>query len=476
MDDKDVDALLRLVGLRTTSGDDQYDFPREELIQRLMNITLQCLGAIRVLSTEQEKDRVARDSCDIDGTMRDSGKNSLISRIVFSKAVKFMTEVIVTSQDIDQQDPIKDIVETFPWRESLHHENWFMLNWAIVSDAYMGQEEEDEVGQFSDVKNVIKYFPSTTLEIDKRGQHYMMYAVRTNSMDLLAYFIKQNRHCVKFVDGTGKLAIHYACAYSQTPNFLYAIVEAMPNVSIQTIMQTYKDDAGNLPIHLAVAGSCSLETLKEIMFSFPDAAKVTNSEGKLPLHIAACTTNLDKVKAVFSAFPNAVSAPDKNGWLPLHHAAFTCKSVQITEFLYEKFPDAMTKPHQSGRLPIHYAAVTCNSSKVMQYLLDVHPDGAKTFDVNRRLPLHNLIARCTFITPSRLRCLRLLLNVYPEGASMSGKDGRTPLDLARRGQLGHLVLRLLLLADPQQDPQALGEISYLASKGKYQDRFEEAKG
>lgn len=34
------------------------------------------------------------------------------------------------------------------------------------------------------------------------------------------------------------------------------------------------------------------------------------------------------------------------------------------------------------------------------------------------------------------------------------------------------TLRLLLRADPLQDPEAYGEISYLASKGKYKDRYD----
>jgi hypothetical protein len=37
------------------------------------------------------------------------------------------------------------------------------------------------------------------------------------------------------------------------------------------------------------------------------------------------------------------------------------------------------------------------------------------------------------------------------------------------------TMRLLLRADPSQDPEAYGELSYLASRGKYRDRFEESK-
>jgi hypothetical protein len=76
---------------------------------------------------------------------------------------------------------------------------------------------------------------------------------------------------------------------------------------------------------------------------------------------------------------------------------------------------------------------------VLKFIIDAYPPAASSFDVNRRLPLHNCIARCEYMTPARLRCLRLLLEAYPEGASMAGKDGRTPLDIARRDGHGDLV-------------------------------------
>jgi len=36
MEDKDVDAVLRLVGLRTSDGELQFDYHRDEIMQRLM--------------------------------------------------------------------------------------------------------------------------------------------------------------------------------------------------------------------------------------------------------------------------------------------------------------------------------------------------------------------------------------------------------------------------------------------------------
>jgi hypothetical protein len=76
MDDKDVKAVLRMCGLVEDSNYEasERQYSRDEVIPRLMNITLQCLGAIRQLVVEQEKVRVSKDCNDIDGTNRDDGK------------------------------------------------------------------------------------------------------------------------------------------------------------------------------------------------------------------------------------------------------------------------------------------------------------------------------------------------------------------------------------------------------------------
>ena len=88
----------------------------------------------------------------------------------------------------------------------------------------------------------------------------------------------------------------------------------------------------------------------------------------------------------------------------------------------------------------------------MKYIIDAYPAAASSFDVNRRLPLHNCIARCEHMTPSRLRCLRLLLEAYPLAVNMAGKDERTPLDIARRDKHGDLVsflyIHYLLIIQP----------------------------
>lgn len=447
MDDKDVDAVLRMLGLKEEPRNDEegssvQQFSREELIPKLMNITLQCLGTIRSLVVEQEKIRVAKDANDIDGTCRDDGTAQRLERELFRGAVNTLTDTIVTGQDLNQLDPSKDLIESFPCAYQIGRPGWLMLNWTITRDGMPPTSDEDANFHLDTIHRVLKLFPDCVNEIDKKGQHYLTYVLRTNSMPLIEDMLKFDPRSVRVRDGTGQLPLHYVCAYAQSTELMYTVIEAI-GTPVSQLMSRCFDENGNLPLHSCVAGTSSIAVLKEILFAYPDAVKVPNKEGKLPLHICACNTDVDKLGTVFSAFPHAISIPDKNGWIPMMHAAYTCKSVEVIQFLHESFPDAIRRPHQSGRLPLHYAAVTCHSSRVMKFIIDTYPAAASSFDINRRLPLHNCIARCEYMNPSRLRCLRLLLEAYPLGVNMAGKDERTPLDLARRDGHGDLVRTLL---------------------------------
>ncbi len=443
MEDKDVDAVLRMLGLKVDSSNDEdgssvQPFSRDELIPKLMNITLQCLGTIRSLVVEQEKVRISKDCNDIDGTCRDDGAANRLQRELFRGAVNTLADTIVTGQDLNQLDPSKDLIESFPCAYQVGRPGWLMLNWTITRDGMPPSPGEDEHFHLDTIHRVMKLFPECADEIDKKGQHYLTYALRTNSIPLVEAMLKLDARSVRVRDGTGQLPLHHVCTHAQATELMYTIIEAIDTPASQLMSRCF-DENGNLPLHSCVAGSSSIAVLKEILFAYPDAVKVPNKEGKLPLHICACNTDVDKLSTVFSAFPYAISIPDKNGWIPMMHAAYTCKSVEVIQFLHESFPDAIRRPHQSGRLPLHYAAVTCHSSRVMKYLIDTYPAAASSFDINRRLPLHNCIARCDYMTPSRLRCLRLLLEAYPLGVNMAGKDERTPLDLARRDGHGDLV-------------------------------------
>ena len=522
MDNKDVLAVLDFLGIdlddfneAEPTGDnhshmsDETPFSTQQqksksikyrkVINRLMNVTLQCMGTIRLLVNELEKIRISLDSTDIDGTFRDSGTSNLIQRQVFVEAVKTMSDTILVGRDLDYHDPMKDLIDSFPWEFTLKNKesHWMILNWSIMSPflsklytienetspIIIKFEKEKLLNYSTLIKNILKYYPLSITEIDKFGQHYLTYLIRiinSSNISLLEDILYYHKNCCKLYDGKGKLAIHYSSQYSQSVDILLLLAEGMGK-PLNEIMATTVDDYGNLPIHTACLGNCSLSIFREILFNYPDGCKVKNYSSSLPLHLLSqyCTLSIDvpenveKFKILISSFPKSLEIMDQNGLTPLQIAAFYNKNIDYIAILYEHFPQAISRPcNETGRLPLHYNTVYCHSSKIMKYLLDLYPDAVKVMDYNQRLPLHTLIARTENVTPSRLRCLRLLLDAFPFAVAMKDKDGQTPLDLARRNGLGDLIIRLLLKADPGQDPIALGELAYLASHAKYPDRRE----
>jgi ankyrin repeat protein len=518
-----------------------------KVINRVMNITLQCLGTVRLLVNELEKIRISLDCTDTDGSYRDNGVSHLIQRQIFVSAVKTIGDTILVGKDLDYHDPMKDLVDSFPWEFSLKNKDshWLLLNWSIMSpflsklyindqetsSLILKMEEEKMLSYHSLIKNILKYYPLSITEIDKFGQHYLSYLIRiidylpksittssSSGNNLLEDILYYHKNCCKLYDGKGKLAIHYASHYCQSIDTLLTITEGM-NKPLNEIMFNTVDDIGNLPLHIACYGNCSITVFREILFNYPDAVKVKNYHDSLPIHILSqycyhhpsagksstnkgrggggrsqeddgdgkegedddgqdgihpISDNLEKFRLLISSYPLGLEIPDGNGLIPLQIAAFYNRCVEYHHFLFEHYPNAISKTvNETGRLPLHYNTVYCYSSKIMKYLLDVYPDAIKVMDYNQRLPIHTLIARTEYVTPSRLRCLRLLLDEYPISANMRDKDGQTPLDLARRNDLGDLIIRLLLKADPSQDPVALGEITYIASAAKYKEKVKD---
>lgn len=536
MENKDVQALLDLLGISLNGGGDgkggrggpsnnrsgtrrnnrddasqaTASNDRDTVISRLMNITLHCLGAIRTLVVEEEKVRISHDCVDIDGSRRLTGTSSLLQRQLFSQTAHTLLDTIMIGRDLHPNDPVKDLIDCFPWENNFLQPNWFMLNWAIMQDyltpppitigggngnsfnpsasltsheseGNRRERNESKKGEempiiskntLSLVKAVLKYYPETITEVDKFGQIYLAHVLKSRSISILEELLYFHKQGVHLRDGRGKLAFHYAAAMSDTVEPLLMISEEM-RLPMQTLVREYTDAYDNLPIHFAANGNSSTEVLNELLFCYPDSIKIPNRDGQLPLHIVATSDNLFKVKAIFRAYPNAISIPDNNGWLPIQHAAYGSRTLEVVKYLYECYPDSLKKPNKSGRLPIHYNAVKCLSSKIMEFLIEAYPQSVRGYDCNQRLPLHNLIARCEGWNQTRLKCLRLLLKSYPEGAGITDRDGNTPYDLALRDDHGPLVLRLLLMAEPALDPVALGELSYLASKAKFKKKGDE---
>jgi len=111
-----------------------------------------------------------------------------------------------------------------------------------------------------------------------------------------------------------------------------------------------------LPLHLASTSSTSIEfdmeTFRQLIQVYPQAAKEKDVNGRLPLH-HACGSDPDRshdfVSELLKSYPEAAQIRDNNGKLPLHHMQkyfrdenSTARQIEkpLVE-LIETYPDAL---------------------------------------------------------------------------------------------------------------------------------------
>ena len=262
-----------------------------------------------------------------------------------------------------------------------------------------------------------------------------------------------------------------------------------------------KRTRGRLPLHTA-ALHCSEHAIRELLRAFPAGLCVRDSDGCLPLHLAAagaaaCDAGADEngdggssgrdsgscssqaLRALLAANPECAMEPDVSGMLPIHHAAVHRAPVAAVRLLLRAFPDgaehvadfgwtpltlalvygadadvavamlearpqsACMRSDAFGCLPLHFAAKHGASPRVIRALLTAHPTAAYDADGEGRLPLHVLAAA----KPSE-GALSALLQANPLAAAAEDLDGYLPLHHAALSEPPAPIVLALLRAFP----------------------------
>lgn len=192
-------------------------------------------------------------------------------------------------------------------------------------------------------------------------------------------------------------------------------------------------------------------TLLVIRLNRASATFRCSANGDYALHAAARSSgslniSLNVFAALVDAAPDTLFERNNDGDLPIHCAIRNGGGTHILRFLVSKYPESTTLPDAEGYLPIHLGALfqSTNSKDVLSFLLgadifscskqlvnDGERDEASAAQIcggfNRVLPLH---LACQ--TQSDLDVIKLILDAYPEAASMCDKNNCSPLGYAIR--------------------------------------------
>jgi len=148
----------------------------------------------------------------------------------------------------------------------------------------------------------------------------------------------------------------------------------------------------------------------------------------LPLHAVACSVkpSIKVLRSLLNAYPEACKMIDRDGALPLHYACFKNQSKKFIEMLLEHYPRAARVKNTAGYLPLHLSCFRGAPLAEIKVLLRYNPKAVGAKDTNGELPIH---AACS--GKASLQVVSLLLDANRKSVFHVNRDGMTPLDLAK---------------------------------------------
>ena len=246
--------------------------------------------------------------------------------------------------------------------------------------------------------------------------------------------------------------LHYACTLRPPISIIRTILETYPEAA------RVKDSKGRLALHWACdAAGSSPDVIDMLLQANEDGAMTRERKyGFLPLHIACFyeskRPNSKKertiiVERLIDAYPKGVWRQDKKKWLPLHIAA-RAGTADIVSLLL-KYPSGAMDGDEDGRLPIHLACLNTGTEadvvKIVETLAQKHPESLKKREKKFGFfPLH--IACSTSFSSRQL--IEVLLSHYPHSVREEDHLMSSPLHVAARANAPLDVIRTLVNAYP----------------------------
>ena len=237
----------------------------------------------------------------------------------------------------------------------------------------------------------------------------------------------------------GETLLHQAARAGQL-----ALLRQLVSVAPEAVRVA--DDRGRLPLHVG-----SDEAMVLLLVAAPDTATAADYYGKLSLHEAVRSGANRAVCAVIDIAPEAAMMADVLGELPLHVAA-RVGNADAARLLLAAAPQAATTADVSGRLPLHSAApyycqvaeVSASAeAEIVQLLLAAAPQAAMVADNYGRLPLHRALDSHAATNEA---VLQLLLAAAAGAAMVADQRGWLPLHHAALGGREAIVRALLATA------------------------------
>eukprot|EP01034_Spumella_vulgaris_P034632 gene34632-42720_t len=319
------------------------------------------------------------------------------------------------------------------------------------------------------VKCLYNFYPRMGSTKDNDGDLPLHYAARySESIEMIQFLLMANPSATK-VRGEGNL-VPLQCALYNESTARMEIMKRLLEVDPESAKLINAD--GDTAMHLAVDHECDTEILELILKANPDSTKTANNLGLLPLHTACYLKStphvIEIVDLLLREYPSAVKVASAVGLLPAHYAAeysspevldlilkvdekavqrhclednnntplikaVTSANEATVKFICDKYPKTVHVINLRGQTPLHFAAEG-ESIAILSHIWSLKPELIRTKDSRGRLPLHifaDMHQDMISENGQDAKCLRFLINKYPEAACLPADEGETPLSMCR---------------------------------------------
>lgn len=145
------------------------------------------------------------------------------------------------------------------------------------------------------------------------------------------------------------------------------------------------------PFYLAV--KCGhQDSVEELFRYYPEAIKLPDEYGNLPIHIAASNGDREIIMFLLDKHQDGSSVKNVDGLIPLHISSFH-GHFEVTKLLLETDVSgslaSIVSRDNLGRTPLHLSLVGHGNNDILTTLLiDMYPNALSMYDCCHDLPLH----------------------------------------------------------------------------------------
>ena len=216
---------------------------------------------------------------------------------------------------------VKRVHSLYPDAVFLHDSNgWLPIHWCSRNCLNI------EVLQF-----LLDCYLDSVTEVTDDGQLPFLLSMGNKRWAVSELLLSVNPDAIDSIDNAGNTALHYAARFCN-PDSAKVIISRKPEFLLT------KNFAGELPLHQIFSHILrdesnsekdrsrarwkQLEILRIMLEECPETVSHRDNAGDLPLHLAInLDASIEVIEAIYNVYPTAALLPDNKGNLPVHFAS-----------------------------------------------------------------------------------------------------------------------------------------------------------